>query len=341
MDSVERGWLMTRKWNADGLLEMVRGFQSACIVTAAADLDVFTALGGAPTTAAVLAGRIGTDPHATTVLLDALVALGLLTKQGDSYAVPSDVAELLTEGSPANILPAVRHLANCLRRWTQLARVVQTGRPPERTPSIRGEQADCESFIGAMNNFTEVVAPQVVERLMPLRFQRMLDIGGASGTWTIAFLLAVPAATAVLFDLPEVVPMARNRLTRAALADRVTLVAGDYNIDPMPGGADFAWLSAIAHQNSRRQNRALYAKIYAALTPLGALVIRDIVMDASRTQPPAGALFAVNMLAGTEGGGTFTLDEYHEDLESAGFSDVELLHQDEGMNSLIRARKRC
>ncbi len=273
------------------------------------------------------------------MLLDALAALGLLAKRGDRFTVPSDVAELLTEGSPTNILPGVRHQANCLRRWAQLARVVQTGRPAERTPSIRGEQADCESFIGAMNNFTEAVAPQVVARLMPLRFQRLLDIGGASGTWTIAFLLAVPDATAVLFDLPEVVPLARERLTRAGLADRVTLVAGDYNIDPMPGGADFAWLSAIAHQNSREQNRVLYAKIHAALTPLGALVIRDIVMDASRTQPPAGALFAVNMLTGTEGGGTFTLDEFREDLESAGFSDIQLLHRDEGMNSLIRARK--
>jgi len=330
---------MARKWNADSLLEMVRGFQAACVVTAAADLDVFTAMGERSAPATVVAERIGADPRATAVLLDALAALGLLDKRGDSYAVPSDVAELLTEGSPTNILPGVRHQANCLRRWAQLARVVRTGRPAERIPSIRGAAADCESFIGAMNNFAESVAPYVVGRLMPLRFERLLDIGGASGTWTIAFLLAVPDATAVLFDLPEVVPLARDRLTRAGLLDRVTLVVGDYNVDPLPGGADFAWLSAIAHQNSRQENRALYAKIHTALAPRGTLVIRDIVMDDSRTQPPAGALFAVNMLVGTEGGGTFTLEEFREDLESAGFADVERLYRDAGMNSLVRARK--
>ncbi|MEN6426385.1 MAG: methyltransferase, partial [Phycisphaerales bacterium] len=237
------------------------------------------------------------------------------------------------------ILPGVRHQANCLRRWAQLARVVRTGRPAERAPSIRGEAADCESFIGAMNNFSETVAPQVVAKLMPLRFERMLDIGGASGTWTIAFLLAVPDATAVLFDLPQVTPLARERFARAGLADRVTLVAGDYNTDPMPGGADFAWLSAIAHQNSREENRALYAKIHAALAPHGVLVIRDVVMDAGRTWPPAGAMFAVNMLVGTEGGGTFTFDEFREDLASAGFAQIELIHRDEGMNSLVKAAK--
>jgi len=326
-------------WNADRLLETVRGFQAACVITAAADLDLFAAIEDGSTTAAVIAGRINADPHATEVLLDALAALGLLVKRNGSFRVPPEIAELLTEGLPTSILPGVRHQANCLRRWAQLARVVRTGQPAERTSSIRGEAADCESFIGAMNNFSESVAPQVVAKLMPMRFQRMLDIGGASGTWTIAFLLAVPDATAVLFDLPQVVPLARERLARGDMADRVTFVAGDYNIDPMPGGADFAWLSAIAHQNSREENRALYAKIHAALAPHGVLVIRDVVMDACRTQPAAGALFAVNMLVGTKGGGTFTFDEFREDLESAGFVDVRLLHRDDGMNSLVRAVK--
>ena len=330
---------MTRMWNADQLLETVRGFQAACIITAAADLDLFTALSRTPATAEALARKIKADSRATTVLLDALAALELLVKRGDLYEVPAGVAELLTERSPTNVLPAVRHQGNCLRRWDQLARVVQTGRPADRESSLRGRAADCQSFIGAMNNFTESIAPQVVERMMPLRFERMLDIGGASGTWTIAFLLAVPDSTAVLFDLPEVIPQARERLTHAGLADRVTLLAGDYNVDHLPGGADFAWLSAIVHQNSRPQNRDLYSKIHSALVPGGTLVIRDIVMDASRTQPPAGALFAVNMLVGTEGGGTFTFDEFKEDLGSTGFAKIELIHQDACMNSLIRATK--
>jgi precorrin-6B methylase 2 len=330
---------MSKLWTADELLEKVRGFQVACVIVAAAELDLFTTLAGRPASAATLAAGIEANPRATAVLLDALVALELLRKEGDRYGVPADVAELLTEGSPANVLSGIRHQGNCLRRWAQLARVVQTGRPAKRESSIRGEPGDCESFIGAMNNFTEAVAPQIVARLSPLRFERLLDIGGASGTWTIAFLRAVPDATAVLFDLPAVIPLARARLARDGLADRVTLVPGDFTTDELPGGADFAWLSAIVHQNSRVQNRALYTKIRSALTPGGALVIRDFVMDASRTQPPAGALFAVNMLVGTEGGGTFTFTDFAEDLKSAGFTAVELLHRDDTMNCLVRARK--
>ncbi|MCX5647403.1 MAG: methyltransferase [Phycisphaerae bacterium] len=330
---------MTRKWTADELLEKVRGFQAACVITAGADLDLFTALGSTPMTAEGLAKRITADPRATAVLLDALAALELLVKRGDLYEVPAGIAALLTADSPVNVLAGVRHQGNCLRRWDQLARVVQTGRPARREPSIRGQAGDCESFISAMNSFSGPMVVQIVERLSPLRFQRMLDIGGASGTWTIAFLRAVPEVTAVLFDLPEVMPLARERLARAGLADRVSFVAGDFYTDALPGGADFAWLSAIAHQNSREQNRVLYRKIYSALVAGGSLVIRDVVMDASKTQPVAGALFAVNMLVGTEGGGTFTFDEFAQDLTSAGFTDVDLVHQGQAMDSLIRARK--
>ncbi len=334
-----RGFVMARSWNVDELLEKVRGFQAACVIAAAAELDVFSALDGQPATADALSRRIGSDPRATTILLDALVALDLLTKRGDTYRVPPKVAEMLTEDSATNVLAGVRHQANCLRRWAQLARVVKTGEPAERTASVLGEAGDCESFIGAMDNFSAVVAPQVIEKLSPLRFQRLLDIGGASGTWTIAFLRAVPDAAAVLFDLPQVIPLARDRLTRAGLTDRVTLAPGDFYTDPLPGGADFAWLSAIAHQNSRPQNRDLYAKIHGALAAGGVLAIRDVVMDASHTQPASGALFTVNMLTATQGGGTFSFDEFKEDLTSAGFSDVRLVHRDESMNSLIVARK--
>jgi predicted O-methyltransferase YrrM len=330
---------MAKAWNVNALLETVRGFQAACVIAAAAELDVFSSLGGKPASADALAARIGSDPRATAVLLDALVALELLTKQGDTYQAPPEIAEMLTEDSPINVLSAVRHQANCLRRWAQLARVVKTGLPADRTPSVRGQAGDCEAFIGAMDNFAAATAPQLIEKLSPLRFQRLLDVGGASGTWTIAFLRAVPDAVAVLFDLPQVIPLARQRLTHAGLLDRVTLVPGDFYTDPLPGGADFAWLSAIAHQNSRQQNRELYAKIHAALTAGGVLAIRDVVMDASHTQPAGGALFAVNMLVATHGGGTFALHEFQEDLASAGFSDVRLVHRDQSMNSLVVAKK--
>jgi precorrin-6B methylase 2 len=330
---------MARRWNKEDISQLVRSFQPACILTAAADLDIITALAKKPMTADALASSLNSDPRATTVLLDALTAMELLQKQGDIYSVPEEIAVLLSETSTDNILPMIRHLSNCLRRWARLAEVVRTGKPANAGPSIRGQAADCAAFIGAMHNISGPMADQLIQKLQPLKFSHLLDIGGASGTWTIAFLRAVPEAAATLFDLPPVIPLAQKRLSDAGLQDRVTLVGGDFSTNALPAGADLAWLSAICHQNSRRQNRALFAKVYNAIQDNGVLFIRDVVMDPSHTAPAAGALFAVNMLTGTEGGGTYSFEEYRRDLSEAGFDEVVLVHRDEMMSSLIKAKK--
>jgi len=330
---------MTKPWTAKEILDLARSFQPVCVLTAAAALDVFTPLHAKPMTAEALAGELGNDPRATAILLDALVALEFLNKQGEEYSVPDDVAGLLAEQSDENVLPMVRHLANCLRRWAELQKVTKTGQCAEITPGVRGADADREAFIGAMNTISRPVAAGVIDKIRPSEFRHMLDIGGGPGTWSIAFLRAVPEARVTLFDLPEVVSIAEQNFAEAGLSDRVTLTAGDYYTDSLPEGADLAWLGAICHQNSRKQNRDLFARVHAALSDDGVIVIRDVIMDPSHTSPASGALFAVNMLVATEAGGTYTFDEYREDLNAAGFDEVTLVHRDEFMNSLIRAGK--
>ena len=132
--------------------------------------------------------------------------------------------------------------------------------------------------------------------------------------------------------------MARERIQEVGMMDRVTLSPGDFYQDALPPGHDFALLSAIIHQNSLEQNRRLYANVYQALVPGGRIVVRDHVMSADRTQPLDGALFAVNMLVGTAGGGTYTFDEIAEGLNAAGFSSIRLL-QSKGMFSLVEGLK--
>jgi hypothetical protein len=329
-----------QKITPNDLFEMMRQFQPACVLGAAAELDLFTPLARQPMDGARLAQHLHTNPRATAILLDALVALHLLDKQENRYQVPPSLKSYLTEESNDSILPGLRHLANCQRRWGQLARVVHESGPARVEPSIRGETGDLASFIGAMQNFTTPVIKDVVALVNLPPCCHLLDIGGASGNWTAGFLRFYPEAHATLFDLPEVIPIAHRYLTSLGLMPRVTLVGGNYHTDTLPGGADVTWLSAIAHQNSRAENRLLFTKIYAALKAGGILLIRDIVLDETRTAPVAGALFAVNMLVATEGGNSYTLAEYREDLEQAGFADITLAHRDEGMNALIQASRR-
>ena len=330
---------MAEQCSADDVLAISSGFQRSCVLIAAADHDVFGLLGNDRLTADEVATRLGADPRAVAAMLDALAAMKLLTKQDDRYSVPPDVVDLLTEQGAHSLLAMIRHHGTCMRRWVQLPEVVLSGGPAEARTSIRGEEADKAAFIEAMDNISGPMADKVVQAIDPLDFKHILDVGGASGTWTLAFLRAVPRAVATVFDLPHVIPMAANRIEESGEADRVTLASGDFYADPLPGGVDFAWVSAIVHQNSRQQNRTLFESVFKALTPGGRIAIRDLVMDADRTTPVGGALFAINMLVATEGGGTFTFAELEEDLEAAGFTDVALARRDQWMNSIVVAIK--
>ncbi len=331
---------MPNQWTADSVLDLMRGFQPVCVLAAAAELDIFGILAAGPLTAGQITEKAHADLRGMVVLLDALAALGFIVKQSDRYAAADGVADLLTETGRRSVLAMVRHQATCLRRWSDLAKSVQTGSPAEKRASIRGEAADYAAFIEAMDNIARTMTDRVVADLSQLNFRRILDVGGATGSWTIAFLRAYPQASATLFDLPVVMPQARERLSAVGLTDRVTLTPGDFYKDPLPQGCDLAWVSAIVHQNSREQNRELFTKLHAALPPGGQVLIRDILMEESRISPVSGALFAVNMLVATKSGGTFTVAELTEDLATAGFGDAQVLRRDDGMHAVLGAVRR-
>ena len=327
----------TNTLDRDQILQLSGGFRFLAVLGAAAELNLFTLLGDDSLSAEPIAIRLRSNLRATTVLLDALAALGLLEKQGESYRVPASLRPLLSDSAPGTVLPMVLHQMSLIRMWSQLAWIVRSGEPAARQASIRGAEADRAAFIAAMHSVSDPLADGLVARIGPPKFTHLLDVGGASGTWTLAFLRAVPGSRATIFDLPDAIGQARTRIAASGFAGRVDFVSGDFYDDPLPCGADLAWVSAIVHQHAREDSRHLFSKVHAALVPGGRIMIRDIVMESNRVAPLDGALFAVNMLVATASGGTFTLDEFVEDLQASGFHDAKLLVKDERMGSVVEA----
>lgn len=331
--------MSTDAWpTREQILEMAASFRPACVLGAAAELNVFTVIGDRQLSLEKAASLLRSDLRATRMLLDALAALHLLQKEEERYSVPDALRPLLSEGSPGSVLPMLLHSTNILRNWIQLAWVVKAGIPGPRAASIRGFDADRAAFIAAMHVVSGPIADDLVARI-GLPFTHLLDVGGASGTWAMAFLRANPQARATIFDLPDAIQQARERFAATEFADRVAFAAGDFYRDELPAGADLAWVSAIIHQHGREESRDLFAKVYRALAAGGHIAIRDIVMEPGRTRPVMGALFAINMLVNTDRGDTFTFGEIAEDLQAAGFSAVEHRVQAEDMSSVVVARK--
>jgi predicted O-methyltransferase YrrM len=318
------------------ILETSRGFIEARVLLTGAELDVFTLLAHEPLTAIQVSERLQADLRGVTTLLDALTALEFLRKEDGLYRCEGAVAEALASDSATSVRPMLLHSAHVWQRWSRLTDIVRGASPPPAAGTA-GDPLATEAFIGAMHAIGVARAAEIVAAVAPGRARALLDVGGASGTYTEAFLRACPDMCATLFDLPPVIEIARRRLTPTGLLDRITLVPGNFHTDALPGGHDLAFLSAIIHQNSPDQNEALYRRCFEALEPGGRIVIRDHVMSPDHTAPRAGALFAVNMLVATAGGGCYTLDEIRQGLEAAGFADVRQLHAGEQMDGLVEA----
>ena len=320
------------------VLEDVRGFFKSRVILTAAELDLFTRLEKGQATADDLAKELRCDQRCLIRLLDCLVALKLLSKQ-DSVYQTSERGSLLSATHAETELPMVLHLSGLWETWSGLTETVKTGSNPRRKPvSDRGDDS-LEAFIGAMHVVGRSLSKEIADSYDISPFKRLLDIGGATGTYIEAFLQKNPKMTAVLFDLPDVIPMAEKRLKGKGLLERVELVSGDFYEEELPKGCDLALLSAIIHQNSPQENLDLYHKIHRALVPGGKVLIRDHVMDPDRTIPPQGTLFAINMLVNTEGGDTYTFAEIKDCLSAAGFGEVKLLRKGERMDCLVEATK--
>jgi hypothetical protein len=319
------------------ILRLAQGFMESRILHSAAELNLFTILQKSPLSAQEVAAKTGGDVRALSILLDAVAAMGLLVKRDGTYQCDADAARMLTDGSPATILPMVRHMASLWPRWSRLTDIAKGIPASDEEFDFSRNDEELRAFIGAMHSIGAPLAKRIVAAVNAGASRALIDIGGGSGTYTIAFLRAIPEMKATIFDLPGVIEMARDRLGREGLLDRTTLVAGSFYDDELPGGNDLALISAIIHSNSLEDNVDLYKKTFRALKPGGRILIRDHIMEPDRIHPKDGAIFAINMLVGTSGGSTYTYEEIEADLLRAGFGKIRLLQHGEHMDGIVEA----
>ena len=303
----------------DRLDQMLRGYMpSRCILTAL-ELDVFTAVADGATTEQI-GSRINANPRAAGVLLNALVALGLLSKSGADYKNTSESARFFAQGSKDNHRDGLLHTANIWHRWSTMTDVVRTGTrvliDRDGTPNWT------RNFIAGMQRNAKDRAPLVVKALGTTGLRRILDLGGGSGAYSIAFAKASPNIRCEILDIPEVVPLTAEYVSQAGVMAQVTLRAGDMLQDDFGSGYDIIMLNAICHMFSEEQNRDLFRRARQALAPSGRLVVQDFILNPDKTGPQQAALFSLNMLVNTDAGASYSEVEYTHWMEAAGFTEV-------------------
>lgn len=302
------------------LRELAMAFQWSRIVLAAFELDVFSAIGGESLPSAEIASRIKADARGTDRLLNALCALGLLVKNRGFFSNTAFSLRYLRRGSE-EFLAGLGHSANLYHSWATLDRAVREG--GSVLHRSRGERSgdDLEYFIAAMHQRARLTAHVAVSKIDLSGVKRVLDVGGGSGVYSMAFARAREDLEAVVFDLPGVTQIAERYIASEGLSGRISTRSGNYLADDFGAGFDLVFISAVVHINSYEENRMLVSKAHAALNPGGRIAIQDQVMDEDRVNPQGGAVFALNMLVNTPHGDTYTESEIRQWLTDAGFRD--------------------
>ena len=308
------------------IVELASAYYGSAVLFAALDSGVFGALRERPeSTVGELAAELSLSERGLRLLLDGCVALGLLVKREERYRNTAAGSEMLVAGGSHDLTQAIRYNQDVYTAWGRLSQLVATGAPVEAPEIHLGEDSErTRRFVLSMYGRAMGIGRAVVPLLDFEGVERLLDVGGGSGAYSILLAQANPKLEATVLDLPAVVAVADELIEQAGVSGRVRTMAGDYHVTEFPSEQDAIIFFGVLHQESAESIAKLMERAYRALRPGGKLFVLDMMTDATHTYPPFSALFALNMALTTQDGWVFSWDEMEGWMRAAGFGAIEL-----------------
>ena len=312
------------------VLELLEAFRRSKIMFAGVSLGIFDSLAPAPATAVDLASKLQCDPDSLLRLLESLVGLQLLRRDGELFANTPAAHAYLTSDSDQRMTGYINYSNRVMwSLWANLEDAIREGTHrwkqtfgwdgPIFASLFKTDEAMREFLMG-MHGFGMMTSPQVVAAIDLSRFKRLVDLGGATGHLAIAACRRYPSIQATVFDLPQAIPLAKEIVGQTEVAERISFCAGDFFSDPLPP-ADLYWLGRIVHDWSAEKIEVLLKKIFAALPSGGGIALGEKILSEQKDGPRWAQLQDINMLLVTEGRER-SLTEYEGLLRSVGFEQV-------------------
>jgi len=300
------------------IMRVAAGFMAAKHLFAASELGLFEALADAPAALDALAARTGLTPRAARISADAMAALGLLERTGDLYRNSEVAASFLAGRTPADLRPLLRFWDQIsYPTWEHLAQALGSGPPREVFDLDDDQQEVVSAGIEAVLAGPAAALAEVVD----FSSQRcLLDVGGGTGSWSIAVARRHPHVRATVVDLPTVVDLAKGRIAAADLGDRIEAAPVDVMAEPLPSGHDVVLVANLVHYWSPEDNIALLHRIREAAADDARLLLADFWTNPTHTEPLHAALMAGEFAVHVRGGDVYSVDEIRSWLPEAGWT---------------------
>jgi len=299
------------------------------IIGAACANKIFDALASGPKTAAQVSKETGASERGVRILMNALIGLELLRKEGNRYALTPESEAFLVSNKPGTLAEFFpMSMRRLIPHWLELDEIVRTGRPPE---SRNLEKEGTQFFSELVENIIPMSYPtaqalaehlQIAQRSTPYR---VLDIAAGSGIWGIVMAQKSQKVEVTAVDWSGMIPTTKRITQKFGVSGQFKYIEGDIGEVDFGAGYDLATLGHILHSEGAERSRRLLQKTAKSLKSGGTIAIAEWLVNDERTEPLPSLMFAVQMLVNTEEGDTFSFNEIKGWLEQAGFKDVRTL----------------
>ncbi len=316
----------------DKIMQLGFGFWGSKVLLSAVELGLFSVLADGPTTAEDLRKKLGLHPRGARDFFDALVALGMLQRQGDRYSNTPETDLFLDRKKPSYMGGIMEMSSERLfLNWGKLTESLKTGKsqtaPTGGDPfeMLYATPALLKQFLGAMTGISMAAGTACAQKFPWKDYKTFIDVGCAQGGFTAQIALAHPHLTGGGFDLPKVRPVFDEYVKSFRLQDRLTFYPGSFFDDPLPK-ADAIIMGHILHDWDLAQKKMLIKKAYDALPSGGAYIVYESIIDDNRSANAFGLLMSLNMMIETPGGFDFTGADCQGWMKEAGFKETRVVH---------------
>jgi 2-polyprenyl-3-methyl-5-hydroxy-6-metoxy-1,4-benzoquinol methylase len=286
------------------LVDTQVSFNAARAIMAAAEVGIFEAIGKNAKTAEQIVESVHTDPAATKNLLDCLVGIGYLRWSNGNYSLRSKYHKWLLQEYSSNLIGKLRFQLIEWNWMSKLEEYVRTGKPLNFHSTMTA--GEWERYQDGMRDLSVNTAKELGGKIkLPANANKMLDIGGSHGLYSIELCKKYPSLSSTILELTGAIDRASAIAAQHDLSDRVKYKPGNALTEDLGEQQyDLVMINNVVHHFTREENFTLSKKIARALKPGGMYGIGEFI----RLQKPgeggvvgstAGLYFSLISSSGT------------------------------------------